>query len=116
MRYSGTVGFGIPHEGTSDGEGNWELEIVEKPYFGDVLQATQRWDANQDSVIDKLRLTNRISIVADGFAVNHMSTARYITYEGTRWSISSIELKRPRLIISLGGVYNGPTPEPAPDP
>lgn len=116
MKYSGVVGFGVPKEGEGDSEGAWDLDIVEKPYYGDILQVTQRWDASQDSVIDDLRLTNRISIVADGFAINHMSTARYITYEGSRWRISSIELKRPRLIISIGGVYNGPTPDPSPDP
>lgn len=116
MKYSGVVGFGIAKEKSGDGEGDWELDVIEKPYYGDILDLTQRWDANQDSVIDNLRLTNRISIVADGFAINHMHTMKYITYEGVRWCISSIQVQRPRLIISLGGVYNGPTPTIAPAP
>jgi hypothetical protein len=45
-----------------------------------------------------------------------MHTMKYITYEGVRWCISSIQVQRPRLIISLGGVYNGPTPTIAPAP
>jgi hypothetical protein len=115
MKYSGVVGFGISKEDTGDKEGAWDLDVVEKPYYGDVLNTVQRWDANQDSVIDNMRLTNRISIVADGFAMNHMHTMKYITYEGGRWCISSIEVMRPRLIISLGGVYHGPTPTVASD-
>lgn len=116
MKYSGYVGFGVSKEKTGTGEGAWEDEVVEKPYYGDILQVTQRWDPNSNSVLDDLRLSNRISIVADGFAINHMHTMKYITYGGARWRISSIELQRPRLIISLGGVYNGPTPDSSPAP
>lgn len=110
MRYSGVVGFGRPIEAEGVREGIWDDEVVEKPYYGDVLQATQRWDANADSVNSNVRLTNRISIVADGFAENHLHTMKYVSYAGVLWEISSIEEKHPRLILSLGGVYHGPTP------
>ena len=117
MKYSGVVGFSVVESGVDDADDIWEgTDLVEKPYYGDVLQGAQRWDQNSDSVNPNMRLSNRISIMADGFAVNHMSTMKYITYEGIRWEISAIEVARPRLIISLGGVYNGPTPEPEANP
>lgn len=111
MKYSGVIGFSITRPGTEDDDDIWEAEqLVEKPYYGDVLQVTQRWDQNPESVNPNMRITNRISIVADGFAVDHMGNMKYISYEGVRWNISSIEVKRPRLIFTLGGMYHGPTP------
>lgn len=113
MKFSGIIGFGIPSEDAGAREGNWEEMIVERPYYGDVLQSTQRWSDNPNTVHDDLKISDRISVVADAFAENHISTLRYISYMGALWKITSIETKRPRLILTIGGLYHGPTPEPS---
>jgi len=60
---------------------------------------------NEDIVVG-----NSISIVADDYAVKHFFKIKYVRWEGVLWTVSSVEVKAPRLILSLGSVYNGPTP------
>lgn len=80
--------------------------------MGDVVRNTRQLQAGE-SVNDDLSVSNSISIVADEFADMHFHTIRYVEWAGTRWKVSDIEVQRPRLLLRLGGIYNGPTP-PAP--
>ena len=112
MKFYGVVGYGESVEGTGLREGIWEDVIVEKPYYGDVTRNTRRWDANE-KVLDDLNVSNTISIVADAFAYQHFFSMKYVEWMGTRWKISSVEVQRPRIILTIGGVYNGPTPATA---
>ena len=114
MKFSGLVGYCYSVEGTGDREGIWEDVVDEKPYFGDVLQFNPRWDAGKD-VLDDQRLVNRISIIADAFAWKHVSDLKYVTWQGVKWKVTAVEVLRPRLILTLGGVYHGPTKR-APSP
>lgn len=84
----------------------WTEEIVPRNYRGDILQMTKRWDSSQN-VADNLVVSNRISIVADAFAYEHYFAIRYVKWMGAKWKVTSVEVQRPRLILSLGGVYNG---------
>jgi len=65
-------------------------------------------DANQD-----LRFDSRISIVADPYANENFSAIRFIEMNGVLWKVTSVEVQRPRLLLTIGGVYNGPTPGPS---
>jgi hypothetical protein len=38
---------------------------------------------------------------------------RYVEWMNARWKITSIDVKRPRVILTIGGVYNGPIPSGA---
>lgn len=109
MKFSGNVGYCVSQEGTGDREGIWEDVVVERHYYGDVLQNTQRWEQGMD-ILDDAKLTNKISIMADAVLFEHFSTLKYVEWMGARWKVTSIEVLRPRLILTLGGVYNGPTP------
>jgi hypothetical protein len=88
------------------GNGVWLDEITEREYFGDILRETKQW-TNSGQVNDNLVINNRISIVADDFANSNFSAMKYVIWAGVYWKISNIEIQRPRLILSLGGVYNG---------
>ena len=110
MKFSGLVGYCYSVEGSGDREGVWEDVAREKPYFGDVLQYNPRWDPGKD-VLDDQRLVNKISIVgSDNFIWQHVSDLKYVVWQGTRWKVTAVEVLRPRLILTLGGVYHGPTP------
>lgn len=109
MRFSGNVGYCTTQEGTGDREGIWDDVVVEHHYYGDVIQNRQRWEQGMD-VLDNTVLSNKVSIVADAFAWEHFSSLKYVCWMGARWKVTSIEVQRPRLILTLGGVYNGPTP------
>lgn len=108
MRFFGEVGYGESTE-TSPGSGVWEDVITEQAYRGDVVRDIRRLDSGQQ-LNDDLTVNNSISIVADEFANEHFFNIRYVVWQDEKWKVSSVEVRPPRLILSLGGVYNGPTP------
>lgn len=86
--------------------GIWDEVVVEKSYRGDILQDTQRWEVSEHKN-DNLTISNRVSIIADPFLYENSSTIRYVIWNGVRWKVNTIEIQRPRLILTLGEVYNG---------
>ena len=86
--------------------GVWTDVVSEREYYGDVLREAKQWTKG-DKVNDDLILSNRISIIADDFAYQNFSAMRYVKYGGVSWRITNVEIQRPRLILTLGGVYNG---------
>ena len=86
--------------------GIWEERITERSYYGDILSS--RWmRQSSDKVNNDINLSNRISIIADPFAVQNCSSMAYVEYVGAKWQISDVEVQYPRLILTVGGVYNG---------
>lgn len=101
-RYHGYVGYAIDVEAYP---GVWEEQISEHEYFGDVLK--NRINMQQGNVVNaKITISNSISIIADPFAFEHVYAMRYVTYLGKKWSIVNVSIERPRLILTLGGLYN----------
>jgi hypothetical protein len=86
--------------------GVYEEQIVERSYYGDLIRNTRRLQS-ADKVNDDINISNEISIVADPYATNNFHTMRYAVFMGTKWKISNVEVSYPRLILTLGGVYNG---------
>lgn len=112
-RFSGRVGYS---EGPIEqAPGVWVDNIVEKSYFGDVLQNTRVLREGENLNPD-LSVQNLISIVADAYANDHFFAIRYVEWAGALWTVSNVEVQRPRLILRLGEVYNGPTPGSTPNP
>lgn len=109
-KFFGTIGFAAGmREGTGEDEGVVkELPVVERAYYGDVLQNTRRYEQGSD-INDDLNIQNRISIVADAYAQEHFFAMKYVNWMGACWKITNVEVQRPRLILTVGGVYNGPT-------
>ena len=109
MKFFGKVGYCFSEEGSGERAGIWEDRVVEYDYYGDVLSNSRRYDSQQDSVLDNLTVSNRISIIADAYAYEHFFAIKYIEWIGSLWKVTSVEVQRPRLILGIGGVYNGPT-------
>lgn len=82
-------------------------DIVVRNYSGDMLSNTSRWSNSSESVNDDLTINNRISILADPYAYENFHSMKYVEFMGTKWKINSVEVQYPRLILSIGGVYNG---------
>lgn len=107
-RYFGRVGYGDTVEDPPD-SGVWVDQITEYSYYGDVIRDTRQ--LRQGANLNKdISVTNSISILADEYANDHFHAIRYVEWAGTLWTISDVEVQRPRLILRLGEVYNGPTP------
>lgn len=102
----GPIGFAIP---TETRPGVWEDQIEERDYVMDVGRVNSRWASSQDSTNDDLTFNNQISILADPFAMNHFHTMKYVKFAEGYWKVTSVEVQYPRLMLSIGGVYNGPT-------
>jgi hypothetical protein len=102
-KFHGNVGF-VTAEETSPGVHT--QNVVERHYRGDILQNSRRWREGE-KLNDDLTINNRFSILADPYAHTNMRYIRYIEWEGTKWEVSSVDIRRPRLIIHVGGVYNG---------
>ena len=101
-KFYGMIGFVATEEGKPD---VWEERLTERPYYGDLIRNTHRFQ-NTEHLNDDLVLSNEISIVADPFASQNFHLMRYITFMGTKWKITNVEVQYPRLILTVGGVYN----------
>lgn len=104
-KFYGKVGY-IETAETPPGSEIWEEVKTERCYYGDVLRNTKRWERGE-SLNDDLDVSNKISIVADPYAYQHFFAIRYVSWMGSLWKVTSVEVERPRLILSIGGVYNG---------
>lgn len=104
-RFYGVIGFATSVETAS---GVWADVITEFPYFGDIVKSARKLDEGEKVNFD-ISLQNSISIVADAYASEHIFAMRYINWAGTLWIVSTVEVQSPRLLLRLGGVYNGPT-------
>lgn len=102
-RFYDKVGYVLPGSLVN---GVWTANIIERDHKGDVLKALRSLDP-ADKVNDDIRLQNRISIVADAFALENFVYIKYVLWNGGCWIANSAEVERPRIIISLGGVYSG---------
>lgn len=112
-RFFGEVGYA--EENVEVRPGIFEDVVTERKYFGDVVKNSRRFQ-DGPTVVDKLSIDNSISILADAYANERIEAMRYVVWMGVRWEIASIEDQRPRLLLRLGGVYNGPTPPAPPTP
>ena len=105
-RFFGRVGYG---ESVESAPGVFVDDIVEHSYYGDVIRNSRELRQGEN-LNDDLSVQNSISIVADAYANDHFFAIRYVEWAGTLWTISSVEVQSPRLLLRLGEVYNGPTP------
>lgn len=103
-KFYDVIGYG---QSIETAPGVWADEITERRYYGNVVRNTRRLSEGQ-SVNDDLSVNNSISIIADPYAMEHFFAIRYVAWAGTLWKVSDVEVERPRLILRLGGVYNGP--------
>ena len=108
-KFYGEIGYGKTVETVP---GVWEDVITERKYYGDVLRNTRALQEG-DKVNNDITVGNSISIVADAYAYEHFFAMKYIVWAGAYWVVSDVEVQRPRLLLRLGGVYNGEKAEAA---
>lgn len=100
-KWYGKVGYIINEEVEP---GVWVEKPIELPYYGDTLSDMAKWSPS-GQVNDNLTVANKVSIVADPFAIQHFSSIKYVEFMGAMWSVSVIEPQFPRLILTVGGAY-----------
>lgn len=102
-KFSGLVGY-VTQSETSPGV--WSS--VENPIMmkGDIIRQSSN-SQNDDKVNSDISLSHRVSLVGDAYAFGNYYNIRWVEINGLKWEISSIEIQRPRIIVSLGGIWNG---------
>lgn len=106
-KFFGKVGYG---HSTENELGVWKDVITEKSYFGDVVRNTRQLREGE-KVNDDITVGNSISIVSDAYANENIFAIRYVEWMGALWKVQDVEVQSPRLLLRLGGVYNGQKPD-----
>ena len=102
-KFYGTIGY----VNTVETEpGMWEEQKTERQYSGELVKNTRRLESS-GGVNDNINISNEVGIVADPYAYENFHAMRYIKFMGAKWKISNVEVRYPRLILTIGGVYNG---------
>lgn len=108
MKFYGSIGFW--NGDVEVKRGVYKSNIIERQYFGDVLENKRRFQQSSGDQNDDLRVTNKLSIVSDLYLQQNWSSIRYVKWNGVKWSVSDVDIETlPRIILALGGVYNGKT-------
>lgn len=102
-RFYGKIGFVFDAEETSPG--NWKQKTAERNYYGDVMKRRLSWEKGE-SINDNIKIGNQFSILADEYAENNIYAMKWIEWKGVKWKITSVEIERPRMILTIGDVSN----------
>nr|DAR13079.1 MAG TPA: hypothetical protein [Caudoviricetes sp.] len=102
-KFYGAVGYAVTEENTP---GVWDERIIERMYYGELIRNTRKLQSTE-YLNDDINISNEISILADPFAYANFHSMRYVDFMDAKWKIISVEVQYPRLILTVGGVYNG---------
>ena len=102
-KWYGVIGYATTVETKP---GVWVEEITERSYYGDVIRNTRRLQTTEH-LNDNVNVSNEISVVSDPYAIENFHAIRYVEFMGAKWKVSNIEVQHPRLLLTMGGVYNG---------
>ena len=102
-KWYGAIGYA---EQVEKKPGVWVEEITERRYVGELLRNSRQLRSS-DQLNDDINVSNEISILSDPFAMQHFHTMRYVEFAGAKWKVSNINVQYPRLILTVGGLYNG---------
>lgn len=104
-KWCGKIGY---VETVEEEPGVWVEQNTEKLYYGDMIRNARKLQSS-GGVNDNINIANQLSIVADPYANQHFYAMRYAEVSGIKWKVTDVEVQYPRLILSLGGLYNGDT-------
>lgn len=102
-KYYGAIGYSETNE---TAPGIWEETITERNYYGDVIKTSSKFQSGEN-LNDNLTINNQFSIVSDPYAYQNFYKIRYVKWMGAAWKVTNVEVQSPRLILTIGGVYNG---------
>ena len=101
-KFAGLVGYVTQAETTP---GVWSPIEQTRMMKGDFYMESSRHQGG-DKVNKDIALNHRVSLVGDAYTFENYYAIRWIEIEGVKWEVTSIEVKRPRLIVNIGGLYH----------
>lgn len=107
MKFSGLIGFWNGDE--QKVKGVYSSSIVEKKYVGEILKNYNQFNTTEFQNDDFI-VSNNISILADLYARENFMSIKYVVWNGKALKVKRVEVNFPRLLLEIGGVYNGERP------
>lgn len=101
-KFYNNVGYAVSEETRP---GIYEERFIERPYYGEVVRNSRRLQSSEN-LNDTIRLNTEISIVADPYAFKHYFDIRYAIKDDHKWKVENVEVRSPRLVLTLGGLFN----------
>ena len=101
-KFYGTIGF-VKTEESSPGV--WQPVTEEYGYCGDLIRNIERNDSG-NKVNRDVSLNNQVSVICNRYAQENLQFIKYVRFLGTAWTVTSVEINYPRLVLNLGGVYS----------
>lgn len=102
-KFRGMVGF-VKFE---EKDNKWNEKTIEYPYYGEIIKNARKLQAVNDQINNNVVIANDISIIANPYARENFQYIRYVVFMGTKWKVENVTVQYPRLLLSLGGIYNG---------
>ena len=102
-KFAGLVGYVTQ---TETAPGVWTPVATERQMRGDVISASHQFNQSE-KINDDVTLRHRISLVGDPYCYTNFASLRYIVYLGIKWKVETVQISRPRIILTLGGMWNG---------
>ena len=106
MRFHGYLGYEGPSVEDPPDSGIYKASVVERVHTGVIVKHRRNQD-NATSINGVMSVNNDISIVGDPYALEHLHNLKYIRWNNVCWTVTSVETDTPRIIVSIGEVYNG---------
>lgn len=103
-RFAGIVG--MKEDPIETSPGIFEVVVTEKKVSGEIIYKPVRWTSGELSQ-DGVTVNHSLSILADASSLEDFSKAAYVEWQGVRWTVTAIDYRRPRIFLTLGGIYNG---------
>ena len=102
-KFSGLVGYITQGESIP---GVWSP--IENPVFmkGDMIRQSASY-RDSGKVNSDVALNHRVSLLGDAYAFDNYYAIKWIEINGRKWEVTSVEIQRPRLIVTVGGLWNG---------
>lgn len=109
-KFYGAVGFAVAEIDGVEVDTTYKRGVVaeeyhEQYYYGDLMRDFRSLQS-AGKLNDDITISNQISILADPFATENFHAIRYVVYMGVAWKVTGVEVQYPRLILTVGGVFN----------
>jgi len=85
--------------------GVWDDNTFERRYCGETVRSALQTQSS-GGVNDNINIATDISIVSNKFANKNFQYMKYIEFMGAKWKIVKVDVRYPRLVLTMGGLYN----------
>lgn len=100
------IGFEFPGDLNHE-TGEYESGGIEEHKFGADLTRLNNNVQTGNKLESDLKLDMAFQVIASKWLYSNFQWIRYIKFNGAYWTITNVQVQRPRLILQAGGIYNG---------